>query len=32
MDDHQKIYLLQNNDNIRFVVTKVIDFSRHNKL
>ena len=29
MDDHQKIYLLQNNDNIRFVVTKTIDFSHH---
>jgi len=32
MDDLQKIYLLQNNDNIRFVVTKTIDFSHHNKL
>ena len=32
MDDHQKIYLLQNNDNIRFVVTKIIDFSHHNSL
>ena len=32
MDDHQKIYLVQNNDNIRFVVTKTIDFSHHKML
>ena len=32
MDDQQKIYLLQNNDKIRYVVTKIIDFAPHNRL
>ena len=31
MDDSQKIYLLQNTDNVRFRQKKIIDFSRHNK-
>ena len=31
MDDSQKIYLLQNEDNVRFRQKKIIDFSRHNK-
>lgn len=29
MDDQQKIYLIQNEDNVRYVCKKVIDFSRH---
>ena len=29
MDDQQKIYLLKNQDNVRFTVNKVIDFSHH---
>ncbi len=31
MDDQQKIYLLKNEDNVRFNCIKVIDFSRHKK-
>lgn len=31
IDDQQKIYFLKNEDNVRFEVKKVIDFSRHKK-
>ena len=30
MDDEQKIYLLRNEDNVRYEIKKVIDFSNHN--
>ena len=32
MDDSQKIYHLENADNIRFEVKQVIDFSPHEKI
>ena len=32
MDDAQKIYWIKNEDAVRFVTTKVIDFSHHEKL
>ena len=32
LDDQQKIYLLNNEENVRFSVIKVIDFSHHGKL
>ena len=32
MDDLQKIYLLKNDDNIRYVVTRIIDFAPHKRL
>ena len=32
MDDQQKIFYLVNENNIRFEVKKIIDFSPHNKL
>ena len=32
VNDQQKIYLLVNDDNVRFVTKKVIDFSHHNTL
>ena len=31
VDDQQKIYLLRNEDHVKFSVKKTIDFSRHNK-
>ena len=30
IDDQQKVFLLKNEDNIKYQVKKVIDFSRHN--
>ena len=32
MDDQQKIFFLVNENNIRFEVKKIVDFSPHNKL
>ena len=32
MDNTQKIYLVKNEDNVRFEIKKVIDFSHHKKL
>ena len=29
MDDSQKIYLLKNEDGVKFFVKKVIDFTKH---
>ena len=31
LDDHQKIILLKNEDNVRFEVSKVFDISHHEK-
>ena len=32
MDDQQKIYHIKNEDNVKFVTKRVIDFSHHEKL